>query len=307
MAQEPRTAPTGESGLKPPPPYDLRCEYLKDPLGVDVERPRLSWVLEHPRRGQHQKAYRILASSTRDLALHEGGDRWDTGRVDSSATTHIPYGGVPLLSGQPCFWRIQWWDPQNRPSDFSDVAMFEVGLPRKSDWKARWISKKECREFTSTGTVLLGEFLGDYINSHGVYLRNTFKVTKPVVRARAYVCGLGYCELRINGSRVGDRVLDPAPTDYNKISLYSTYDITSMLASAASGKIAGECVVGLILGNGRHIKNYGYGHPKAVVQIVVEYDDGTTATFISSKEWRVTHGPLQENGLYFGERYDAAS
>ena len=272
---------------------------------MDVERPRLSWILEHPQRGQYQKAYHIVVSSTRGLALHNRGDLWDTGRVDSSATTHIPYGGVPLLSGQICFWRIQWWDNQDCLSDFSAVAIFELGLLHQSDWKAKWISKKGCREFTSTGTVLLGEFLGHYINSYGLYLRNTFGVTKPVVRARAYVCGLGYYEMRINGCRVGDRVLDPAPTDYNKISLYSTYDITSMLAGCASGKNTGECAVGVILGNGRHIKNYGYGQPKAIVQVFAEYDDGTAATFVSNKEWRVMHGPLQENGLYFGERYDA--
>jgi alpha-L-rhamnosidase len=78
-----------------------------------------------------------------------------------------------------------------------------------------------------------------------------------------------------------------------------------MLTRSASGSNKSEFAVGVILGNGRHIKNYGYGHPRAIVQIFVEYDDGTTETFVSNKEWRVTHGPLQENGIYFGERYDA--
>jgi alpha-L-rhamnosidase len=278
---------------------------LRDPLGVDIERPRLSWTLEHPERAQSQKAYRILVSSTNDLASNNSGDLWDSGRVDSTATTHIPYGGALLQSGQTCFWRIQWWDNHNRPSDLSEVATFELGLLHPSDWKGEWISKKECREFTSKGTVLLGEFLGDYINSYALYLRKTFRLAKPVARARAYVCGLGCYEMKINGSRVGDRVLDPAQTDFRKVSLYSTYDITPMLVRASSEKNSGEFAVGVILGNGRHIKNYGYDHPKAIVQIFVEYDDGTTITFVSNKDWRVTHGPLQENGLYFGERYDA--
>ena len=278
---------------------------MRNPLGVDVEHPRLSWMLKHPQRSQHQRAYRIVVSSTYDLASRNTGDLWDSRRVESPATTHISYGGAPLHSGQTCFWRIQWWDNQDLASDPSDVTTFELGLLHQTDWKGEWISKKECREFTSKGTVQLGEFLGDYINSYAVYLRKAFKLAKPVTHARAYVCGLGCYEMRINGTRIGDRVLDPAQTDFRKISLYSTYDITRSLAGLASGKNTGAFAVGVILGNGRHIKNYGYGHPKAIVQIFVEYDDGTTTTFVSNKEWRVKHGPLQENGLYFGECYDA--
>jgi alpha-L-rhamnosidase len=278
---------------------------LKDPLGVDIEHPRLFWVLKHPRRDQTQKAYRTVVSSTYKHAANNTGDLWDSGRVESSATTHVSYGGVPLQSRQKCYWRVQWWDNQNYPSDLSDVATFELGLLRQSDWRSEWISKKECREFTSKGTVLLGEFLGDYVNSYALYLRKTFKLVKPAARARAYICGLGWYELSINAHRVGDRVLDPAQTDYKRVSLYSTYDITATLAESFSGKSTGEFAVGIILGNGRHIKNYGYGYPKVIVQIFVQHDDGSSAVFVSNKEWRVMHGPLQENGLYFGERYDA--
>jgi alpha-L-rhamnosidase len=278
---------------------------LNNPLGVDGARPRLFWTLRHPQRRQRQKAYRIVVSSTPDLSANSIGDLWDSGRVDSSATTHIPYGGIPLQSMQTCFWRSQWWDNENRLSDLSEVATFELGLLHPDDWKAKWISKKECREFTSKGTVLLGEFLGDYINAYAVYLRKTFEITKPVVRARANVCGLGCYEMTINGLRIGDRVLDPAQTDYRKVALYSTYDITSAIGHSAQTQSTDRFAVGLILGNGRHIKNYGYGHPKAIVQIVVWYVDGTTQTFVSDKTWRTMHGPLQQNGLYFGGRYDA--
>ena len=278
---------------------------MNDPLGVDVEHPRFSWMLDHPQRSQHQKAYRIIVASTLDLASKDIGDRWDSGRVDSAATSHVRYAGTPLQSGQTSYWRIQWWDNQDQLSDPSNVASFELAFLHQGDWKASWVSKKECKEFTSKGTVLLGECLGDYVNSHTLYLRKTFKLAGPVARARAYVCGLGCYEMRINGTRVGDRVLDPAQTDFKKVSLYSTYDITSVLADSASEKNEGEFAVGVILGNGRHIKNYGYDHPKAIVQIFVEHVDGSTGMFVSNKEWSVTHGPLQENGLYFGERYDA--
>jgi alpha-L-rhamnosidase len=287
-----------------PPPLNLRCEYLKDPLGIDVPRPRLSWILDHPERCRRQSAYRILVASSPEHASAERGDLWDSGKVASAETILIPYDGAPLHSGQRCFWRVQWWDDQDRSSLFSDIALFELGLLHQSDWRGVWISKKGCKEFTSKGTVLLGEFLGNYINSHGVYLRKTCVLTGPVDHARAYICGLGCYELRINGSRVGDRVLDPAQTDYKKISLYSTYDISSFVRECSSGT-GGTFAVGVILGNGRHIKNYGYDHPKAIVQIFVQYTDGRSEIFVSDSSWRAAHGPLQENGLYFGERYDA--
>ena len=123
--------------MKPPPPYDLRCEYLNNPLGVDVARPRLSWILKHPQRSQRQKAYRIVISSSFDLSARSDGDLWDSRRVDSSATTHIAYDGTPLQSGQTCYWRIQWWDNEERLSDFSEVATFELGLLHVSDWKGK--------------------------------------------------------------------------------------------------------------------------------------------------------------------------
>jgi len=44
----------------------LRCEYLSNPLGIDVSCPRLSWTVratEPSARGQSQTAYRILVAS----------------------------------------------------------------------------------------------------------------------------------------------------------------------------------------------------------------------------------------------------
>ena len=76
---------------------DLRCEYLKDPLGIDVQQPRLSWRLtakDPAARGLRQTAYRILVSGSLErLAKHEG-DRWDSGEAASGESAHIAYAGV---------------------------------------------------------------------------------------------------------------------------------------------------------------------------------------------------------------------
>jgi alpha-L-rhamnosidase len=288
-----------------PPPTGLRCEYLRNPLGVDSVSPRFSWVLHHEERGQSQRAYQILVSSAAGKAEKKGGDVWDSGKVESGTPFDARYAGEALRSSERYCWRVRWWDNENRESDWSDAAFFEMGLPSRDDWKAKWVSKRECKEFRSKGTTLLGEYLGDYVESHALYLRKEFSFDGPIRSARAYVCGLGFYELRINGKKVGDRVLDPAQTDYRKLALYSTYDITDHLRGSGNSDPPTVFAVGVVLGNGRHIKNYGYGHPKFILQLLVEDEDRRREIFGSDETWKVSYGPLQENGLYYGERYDA--
>ena len=43
---------------------ELRCESRVNPLGLDTLRPRFSWVLQSPRRGEIQTAYQIFVSSS---------------------------------------------------------------------------------------------------------------------------------------------------------------------------------------------------------------------------------------------------
>jgi len=103
-------------------PTELRCEFLRDPLGIDTPQPRLSWILDAgavPARGQHQTAWQVrVASSPTQLAAGHG-DLWDSGKVVSDQSIHVSYAGVALTSGQACFWRVRVWDRAGRPSDWS--------------------------------------------------------------------------------------------------------------------------------------------------------------------------------------------
>jgi len=283
----------------------LRCEYLTNPVGIDEVSPRLSWLLRHAGKWCSQKAYRIVVSSSVSQATRGEGDMWDSGKVLSEDTSNIPFEGGKLSSRQICYWRVQWWDQDDAKSDLSETARFEMGLLEAGDWGSEWIGKKNVREFKSRGSTLLGEPLGDYVNAFTLYLRKEFPLKNRVARARAYVCGLGYYELRINGSKVGDRVLDPSQTDYRKLALYSTYDVTSHIAQGRGEKTPEMFAAAVILGNGRHIRSYGYDSPKLLLRLLVDYEDGTSDHFTTNSYWKVSYGPLQENGLYFGERYDA--
>lgn len=124
-------------------------------------------------------------------------------------------------------------------------------------------------------------------------MRTAFTLDKPVARARAYVSGLGYYELYLNGSRVGDRVLDPGNTVHHKRTMYSTYDVTRLLQQ-------GNNVAGMMVGHG-----WWKDTCAAWLQLRVEFPDGSTATIGTDDSWRVGKGPIVAESLYNGETYDA--
>jgi len=121
-------------------PERLRCEYLENPLGIDVVRPRLSWIVTSPERGQRQTAYHILVASSPEKLAADQGDLWDTGRVASDETLHHEYEGSPLPSRQRCYWKVRVWDRQGRPSAWSPAASWSMGLLNPGDWQAEWIA-----------------------------------------------------------------------------------------------------------------------------------------------------------------------
>jgi alpha-L-rhamnosidase len=283
--------------VNPQPPVRLKCEYLTDPSGIAEEAPRFSWIPQHTRRGARQTAAQVIVASEKSFAEKEVGDYWDSGRMESDRTAGVRYGGVPLQSGKAYFWRVRWWDQWDGVSSWSETASFEMGLLEKRNWKAGWISGADVPEFRSRPSVTLGQSSGGLVQSLALYLRREFEVKDRVRRARAYVSGLGWYELRLNGRKVGDRVLDPAPTDYKKIALYSVYDVTDLIKE--------KNAVAAIVGNGRHIKNYGYGLPRLLLQIDLEMENELTDRVVTDNTWKVSTGPVQENGIYSGERYDA--
>ena len=122
---------------------NLRCEYRNNPQGIDETLPRLSWQLDSKERGAQQTAYHILVASTPELLKKNTGDLWDSGKVVSSASIHVVYAGKPLGSRQTCFWKVQAFDQNDKPSAWSAPASWTLGLLLPGDWQARWIGKEE--------------------------------------------------------------------------------------------------------------------------------------------------------------------
>ncbi len=84
----------------------VNCDYRANPLGIDTAEPRLSWELESGVRGERQTAWQVLAAASLDNLAEGKADLWDSGKVLSSASVHVPYAGKPLRSGQRVYWKV---------------------------------------------------------------------------------------------------------------------------------------------------------------------------------------------------------
>lgn len=430
----------------------LTTENTENPLGIGVARPRLSWQLSSPDRGQTQTAYEILVASSQAALAKSQGDVWDSGKVTSSQSANVAYAGPALASSTRYFWKVRVWDGQDLASHWSSPQWWEMGLLDPSDWTADWVGPPAQNlapdltgsnwiwnpEYPVAGTcnactmyfrmdftVPAGRTISSatltstadnqvtgYVNGNRVLastdwtkaaqqdvtsalvpgsnvvalaayninggdgvigrLRINFTsgdpmiintdaatktnsslvtgwqttsfddsawktalvmgpygmapwrtsvtvappatVTAPLLRkeftapsaiesARAYVAGLGNYTLNINGKKVGDRLLDPAYTVYEKTDLYATYDVTADLRAGANA-------IGVELAPGF----YYYNTPKLLMQLVITYADGTKATIVSDKSWQLDNsgptsfaatGGASGQPVFGGESYDA--
>lgn len=273
-------------------PDDLRCEYLIDPVGIDALNPRLSWISESQQRGQEQTAYRIIVSSTKDKLADNDGDLWDSGKLLSDRSTHIQYDGKPLAPGMQYFWKVKLWDKDGKESGWSEPGTWTTGLLKEENWQARWIKNPSA---------------ANGIGKRGLPIfRKSFMVEQPVQRVLVHVTGLGQYELFLNGTKVGDRVLDPAWSVYEKTVYYTTYDITSSVRQ-------GENVFGVMLGKGfyntigdRRIHGVDVDRPlKLILQAQIELADGSQQMVATDELWRVTDGPITHSAILGGSDYDA--
>ncbi len=263
---------------------NLKTEYAVNPLGIDASRPRFSWQLASDQTGQAQSAYEVLVASQESLLETDLADLWESGKVISGSQASIEYSGQPLHSGQRCAWKVRTWDLLDQVSDWSQPAWFEMGLLEPGDWLADWIGFPA----SASGKAL--------------YFRRDLPVEPGLLRARAYIAGLGLYELSINGTKIDDRVLEPAQTDTSKRIFYSVYDITPNLTT-------GQNIAGVIVGSGWH------GSPRLFVQFQLDYPENRTVWIVSGCSsadgqilkggWAVASGPILSNSLFDGEIYNA--
>ncbi|MCR5664141.1 MAG: glycoside hydrolase family 78 protein [Oscillospiraceae bacterium] len=250
----------------------LRTEYLFDPVGIDVQKPRLMWNCEG---GVKQTAYRIVA------------ENWDSGKVESSSMQAV----YPTLlrDRERVNWRVRLWDENGEPGEWSE-AFFEMGI---SSWRAAWIT-------------------GDYaVNRKKRYpadcFRKRFTLDAPAKKARLYITACGLYEARLGGERVGDFVLAPGYTDYRRRVQYQSYDVTDLLREGeneltvqlADGWYRGSC------GANGIVNQYGV-ETKLLAQLEIDCGDGRTECIVSDESWDWSNdGPIRFADNKDGEIVDA--
>jgi len=257
-------------------PVNLRCEYRRNPLGIDTLNPRLSWTLEStdPRaRGQRQRAYQILAASSEEHLRTNQGDLWDTGRVDSDRSIQVSYEGKALASGREVWWKVRVWDDQEKPSAWSAPAFWSMGLLKPEDWRGKWIGLEggegKAEQLKEARWVWSSQ------PSPGTsYFRRTLEIPQDnsVSDALLYLVGSGESTLYINGKPVGS-----AKGIENPISV----DVTQALHSGAN-----------ILAVA--VRASGEAPPGLMGALEMELARGAPVAIYTDQQWRVSPAEIPD-------------
>ncbi|MCQ2221681.1 MAG: alpha-L-rhamnosidase N-terminal domain-containing protein, partial [Prevotella sp.] len=300
----------------------LSIEGRRDnPLGLDVKNPSFGWqlVASDDVFNVKQTRYHILVASSKELLDADKGDMWDAD-VASEQSQWIKYRGKELKPNTQYFWKVKvdytidngqlTIDNSHRPQVQSKSSLslgegrgeasFSTGLFLESNWKGYWIGMDHANAW---------DVETEHSRLSARYFRTTFDTKKTIRRATLHICGLGLYEAYLDGNKIGDDVLTPAPTDYTKSVIYNTYDVTSLLkgemqSSAskhpsaskpvsapapsrgrAGGGASSPHALAVCVSNGRFytmqqnkkkhkITNFGYPCLKA--NLIIEYADGSS-------------------------------
>lgn len=260
----------------------LKTEYLKNPRGIDYTAPRLSWNCEG---GVRQTACRIVCKDEAENVL------WDSGKVETDSM-HTTYAGVPLQSRSRVAWQVCLWDENDAPGDWSDMAVFELGLLHADDWQAQWIT---------------GDYTPDPKRRYPVDCFKKAFTAGKIKKARLYATACGVYRAAINGKVVEGFVLAPGHTDYRKRVQYQTYDVTALLREGeneltvqlADGWYRGSC-------GANSLRNQYGTETKLLAQLELTLTDGTVQRIVTDGSWLWSNdGPIRFADNKDGERFDA--
>jgi alpha-L-rhamnosidase len=268
---------------------ELSCEHKINPVAIDAAQPRLSWKISGAGRNIMQTAYSIQVAS--DKKFSSKNMLWQSGKINSAESVLQSYAGKALQSGKRYYWQVKVWDANKNESAWSNTAFWEMGLLQPADWIASWIEPVQDTTRRMAGLIV----------------RKDFFLKKKIASARAYVTSHGFYELYLNGKKVGEEVLTPGWTAYQKRLQYQVYDVSNMLQQGnnAAGAMLGD---GWYRGSLAWEDNWGIWGKKLglICQLKITYADGSEETVITDNTWKGTQdGPVRLNGIYDGEDYDA--
>ena len=301
-------------------PDNLLVEGNATPLNVHSANPRLSWHSN----ALSQAYYQVQVASDQSSLVNGEATLWDSGKVESANSINVEYAGETLHSNETAYWRVRVWQQgEGEAGRWSDIHSWDMGLLDKSDWMASWIQvahpmAAENHEALEQWIAYAAntDILKDSVQPHVMeklheqptasLFRRQFTVSRPVLRAKLHSTAAGYYEIYLNGKKVGDRLMDPGQTDYDKRILYNTDEVTTLIAEGAN-------TIAVHLGSGwyneeiafsKPDQNLSYGQPKVIAQLKLEYADGSSELVNTDSEWLSHPSPVSKEGVFSGEFYD---
>ena len=255
---------------------NLKTEYLKNPLGIDIVRPNITWNVVGEDI-KHQTAFEITYRIN-------GGEEKSVTKETSS--THCEF-EESFKSRDYVTYFVSIKNENGKWSSKSEEQHFSIGLLNKSDWSAKWIR-------------------GDYSVSKKErypvdYFKKEFDV-KDIKGAILYITCLGIYEAYINGHKVGNALLTPGSTDSRKRVQYDTYDVSSLLKEGRN-----ELVI--LLSDGWYrgsigAKGFTYVFGK-YTQVLAQLELSNGNRVVTDESWSWSNnGPLMFADLKDGEVVD---
>ncbi|WP_111895471.1 alpha-L-rhamnosidase [Acinetobacter sp. MB5] len=294
--------------------YDLKCEYQKNPLGIDVLEPALMWKISADTHGVKQTAYQLIMTENLEDMNDENSYFFNSGKVFSEQSTNILYSGSALQSRQRYYWKVRIWDQFDQVTEWSAIAWWEMGLLHASDWCAIWIEpvQKVAKQESVKHPGELFSPIPDPIQVSQrelmpcQYVRRVFEFSGKPETARLYITAHGIYDAKINGQKISDQLLAPGATAYQDYLEYQTYDVTDFLK-------AGQNVLAVTLADGWYAGRLGlpgvnqnYGDKVGVLfQLELRDTSGELTQVVSDDQCRSSTGPIEYSDLYIGEKYDA--
>ena len=259
---------------------DLRIEYRKDPIGLDLKKPRFSWKLKSEEQGILQQFYRVVVTKNNDIV-------WDTQKQESSDSILIQYEGQVLEACTPYQVKVEVWD--NKGSFALTEGFFETGLLEGTNFQAEMITPAFSAEETACPIFI-----------------KEFELEKPIEKVRIYATALGVYEIKLNGAKVGDSFFAPGWTNYNKRLQYQTYNVDKMVHTSRN-------VIEIMVGNGWYKGILGFNsmpnhygeRVAALAEIHISYTDGTSEIINTDESWEVVTGEIRSSEIYMGETIDS--
>ncbi len=284
---------------------DLKCEQLKNPVGIRSQIPEFSWKLKSDRTNIMQTKYKITV-------YREGNVFWQGDIISSSCSVGILYSGQDLSPLTKYEWETEVWDNQG---NYATGRAFFITSRYSLPWKASWVEPEQHATFVQNEEVRMKDAMGIRSETRGMddyegfqpvqYLRIPFILKKKVYRVLICATSHGVYELKVNGTLADDRKYAPEFSPYEKLLMYQVYDVTDSVGY-------GENIISVILGDGWWSGRVGYigdacqyGDRTAfLLEGKIEYEDGTEEYILSDQAVSST-GPLLVSDLFVGEKYDA--